>query len=138
MNRKEITPKTNEASKRKCYHENKHQNIWQEKIKINSCDDDGEEADGNVNDDDDDDGDSDNNGDDGGHDDGYGNGNGNGNGDDCSDGDDVVVGGGGGDDNDDGGGNDDNGDWLIDGLICLFITLLTDLSYKEEYMAEQQ
>ena len=72
--------KRGKVSKRKCYHEKKHENIWREKIKINSCDDDGEEADGNVNDNDDDDdddddddnddddddntGDSDNNGDD--------------------------------------------------------------------------
>ena len=62
-------PKREKASKRKCYHEKKHENIWQEKIKINSCDDDGEEADVNVNDNDDDDDDDDddnnnNNGDD--------------------------------------------------------------------------
>ena len=69
--------KRGKVSKRKCHHEKKHENIWRKKIKINSCDDDGEEADGNVNDNDDDDdddndddddddntGDSDNNGDD--------------------------------------------------------------------------
>ena len=42
--------KRGKVSKRKCYHEKKHEDIWREKIKINSCDDDGEEADGNVND----------------------------------------------------------------------------------------
>ena len=115
---------SDEASKRKCYHENKHENIWQEKIKINCCDDDadddGEEADGKVNDNDDDDDDDDN-------DDGHDDGNGNGNSDACDDGDDDVGGGGNVDDNDDGGGDDDDDDddgmtimMVIDWLINLF------------------